>query len=34
VYWRLWSDYIIHRVHTRVLEHIKMEAEAGKSTAS
>ncbi|MBV9888754.1 MAG: DUF805 domain-containing protein [Acidobacteria bacterium] len=29
-YWRLWSDYIIHRIHTRVLEHIKMEAEAGK----
>jgi uncharacterized membrane protein YhaH (DUF805 family) len=29
-YWRLWSDYIIHRVHTRVLEHIKMEVETGK----
>jgi uncharacterized membrane protein YhaH (DUF805 family) len=33
-YWRLWSDYIIHRVHLRVLEHIKMEAEAGNATAS
>lgn len=22
-YWRLWSDYIIHRIHTRVLTHIK-----------
>jgi uncharacterized membrane protein YhaH (DUF805 family) len=29
-YWELWSDYIIHRIHMRVLEHIKMEAEAGK----
>jgi uncharacterized membrane protein YhaH (DUF805 family) len=26
-YWRLWSDYIIHRIHLRVLEHIKVEAE-------
>ena len=31
-YWELWSDYIIHRVHMRVLEHIKMEAEAGQSS--
>lgn len=22
-YWRIWSDYIIHRIHTRVLTHIK-----------
>jgi uncharacterized membrane protein YhaH (DUF805 family) len=22
-YWRLWSDYIIHRIHLRVLEHIR-----------
>jgi uncharacterized membrane protein YhaH (DUF805 family) len=29
-YWELWSDYIIHRVHMRVLEHIKLEAEVGK----
>ena len=26
-YWRLWSDYIIHRIHARVLEHIRAEAE-------
>jgi hypothetical protein len=27
-YWRLWSDYIIHRIHLRVLNHIRREAEA------
>jgi hypothetical protein len=27
-YWHLWSDYIIHRIHLRVLEHIRAEAEA------
>ena len=26
-YWRLWSDYIIHRIHMRVLEHIRREVE-------
>jgi uncharacterized membrane protein YhaH (DUF805 family) len=26
-YWRLWSDYIIHRIHGRVLIHIKNLAE-------
>jgi uncharacterized membrane protein YhaH (DUF805 family) len=26
-YWRLWSDYIIHRIHMRVLQHIRAEAE-------
>lgn len=26
-YWRLWSDAIIHRIHLRVLNHIRMEAE-------
>jgi hypothetical protein len=26
-YWRLWSDYIIHKIHFRVLEHIRSEAE-------
>jgi len=26
-YWRLWSDYIIHRIHLRVLEHIRITAE-------
>jgi hypothetical protein len=28
-YWRIWSDYLVHRIHARVLEHIKAEAEAG-----
>ncbi len=28
-YWRIWSDYIIHRIHMRVLEHIKKAAELG-----
>jgi hypothetical protein len=27
-YWQLWSDYIIHTIHLRVLRHIKAEAEA------
>jgi uncharacterized membrane protein YhaH (DUF805 family) len=26
-YWHWWSDYIIHRIHMRVLEHIRREAE-------
>ncbi len=26
-YWRLWSDYILHQIHLRVLNHIKQEAE-------
>jgi hypothetical protein len=28
VYWRHWSDYIIHKIHIRVLRHIKAEAES------
>lgn len=27
VYWQVWSDYFIHRIHMRVLEHIKGLAE-------
>ncbi|MBL7951799.1 MAG: hypothetical protein JNM62_08765 [Flavobacteriales bacterium] len=27
-YWRYWSDAILHRIHGRVLEHIKKEAES------
>jgi hypothetical protein len=27
IYWRLWSDYIIHKIHERVLIHIKRNAE-------
>lgn len=26
-YWRLWSDYLVHKIHRRVLDHIKREAE-------
>ncbi|MEM7550930.1 MAG: hypothetical protein AAF363_14700 [Bacteroidota bacterium] len=26
-YWKLWSDWIIHSIHNRVLNHIKMNAE-------
>jgi uncharacterized membrane protein YhaH (DUF805 family) len=26
-YWHLWSDYIIHRIHRRVLNHIKLKTE-------
>jgi hypothetical protein len=26
-YWRLWSDWILHRVHTRVFEHIRSLSE-------
>jgi hypothetical protein len=28
-YWRWWSDAIIHRIHTRVLEHVKVQSEIG-----
>jgi len=27
-YWQLWSDYIVHRIHMRVLRHIQIEAES------
>lgn len=27
-YWQLWSDYIIHSIHRRVLNHVKALAEA------
>lgn len=27
-YWRLWSDMLIHRIHSRVLAHVKALAEA------
>ncbi|RJE71662.1 hypothetical protein [Reichenbachiella sp. MSK19-1] len=26
-YWKIWSDWIIHKIHTRVLNHIKINAE-------
>jgi hypothetical protein len=28
LYWTLWSDYIVHKIHWRVLEHIKTQAES------
>ena len=31
-YWRMWSDYIVHRIHMRVLLHVKAEAERDAST--
>jgi hypothetical protein len=33
VYWNLWSDYIIHRIHQRVLNHIKHIAEQQRGAA-
>lgn len=30
IYWRLWSDYIIHKIHIRVLNHIKFNSENEK----
>src|SRR5690606_14235181 len=26
-YWRLWSDYLVHTIHLRVLHHIRERAE-------
>ena len=30
-YWHWWSDYVIHRIHMRVLEHIRFEVEGEKN---
>jgi uncharacterized membrane protein YhaH (DUF805 family) len=30
-YWRLWSDYIVHRIHLRVLNHIKNSVEGASA---
>jgi len=30
-YWHIWSDYIIHRIHLRVLRHIKEAAEGSSA---
>jgi hypothetical protein len=27
LYWTLWSDNIVHKIHNRVLEHIKTQSE-------
>ena len=32
-YWNIWSDYIIHRIHERVLTHIKRLTEESNSTS-
>jgi hypothetical protein len=29
-YWTIWSDFIVHKIHERVLEHIKMHAEQAR----
>lgn len=29
-YWQLWSDAIIHRIHRRVLKHVKQQAESSR----
>ena len=33
-YWKLWSDEIVHRIHLRVLTHIRDEAEAKPASPS
>lgn len=33
-YWTLWSDYIVHTIHRRVLQHIKEQSEAAAHPAS
>lgn len=30
-YWRVWSDFIVHRIHGRVLQHVKRQAETQTS---
>ncbi|HEY3402456.1 MAG TPA: DUF805 domain-containing protein [Ohtaekwangia sp.] len=30
LYWKQWSDYILHKIHLRVLKHIKAKAEDKK----
>ena len=27
IYWTIWSDYIVHKIHERVLQHIKYQVE-------
>ena len=33
-YWTVWSDVLVHRIHQRVLRHIKQLSESGTVTAS
>ncbi|MBA3828399.1 MAG: hypothetical protein H0X33_05640 [Taibaiella sp.] len=28
LYWHIWSDYIVHKIHMRVLTHIKKQSES------
>jgi hypothetical protein len=30
MYWALWSDFIVHKIHQRVLNHIKQQAESNR----
>lgn len=32
-YWTIWSDWLVHRIHERVLRHIKRLAEEGESAS-
>jgi hypothetical protein len=33
-YWTIWSDWLVHRIHHRVLRHIKRLAENKRAVAS
>jgi uncharacterized membrane protein YhaH (DUF805 family) len=33
-YWKLWSDFIIHKIHLRVLNHIKSQSEPQNTNMS
>jgi len=33
-YWKVWSDYIVHKIHDRVLIHIKVNAEQASKNGS
>lgn len=33
IYWRLWSNHIIHKIHDRVLTHIKTKSESVKKSS-
>lgn len=34
IYWRFWSDYIIHKIHLRVLNHIRDQVECKKTPST
>jgi len=34
IYWRWWSDWMVHKIHLRVFEHIKEVAEKELSEIS